>query len=451
MAAQDLIEKLVTVWLSEVDDVQFLTDRCDEYKITVPPQKASNSQYIQKLILRYLTSEDLEKTADQGHSVWAKLFSELGVLLNKGGSKDVKTEIPSASSTLPQDDKDTGEGGGGAKGKVKMDPDVNSDATVPDAPFVTLHKLREFKISGTVDAGKPGTLQYVSLLSQISLGKSAKYTTPEIIYGVIRACPAASNFRTLLESNLNMEMFEFEQLLRSHFRQKSSDDILLELKSLFQEPEQSAYEFCCRAISLRDSLAKASVEEGDAWEGIKLKRRLLRTISTGLKQNSIRLELQPFLTEQSTLNDWEFLDKVSAAEIHEEERLGKVREKEVAVALLASKKQNSSTGSKKQSAAPPAVNSDHEFTKEIQTFNSSVNTLAAKIDQLTTHSDTQGKRIAELEDLLLKLGSSNRNQNNQSGRRFVKKCENCAAQNVSYCVHCFKCGSDGHRRSNCPN
>ena len=141
------------------------------------------------------------------------------------------------------------EGGGGAKMKVKKDPDVNPhDVAVPDAPLVSLHKLREFKISGTVDAGKSGTLQYVSLLSQISLGKSAKYTTPEIIYGVIRACPAASNFRTLLESNLDMKMFEFEKLLRSHFRQKSSDDILLELKSLFQEPEQSAYEFCCRAL-----------------------------------------------------------------------------------------------------------------------------------------------------------------------------------------------------------
>lgn len=450
MAAQDLIEKLVTSWLPDVEDVQFLTDKCDEFKITVPPQKASSSQYMQKLILRFLTSEDLENSADKGQSVWAKFFSEIGLLLKKGSNDDKKaTPTASASGANSDSDSDTAVGGGGAKVKVKTDPDVDVNAIAPVAPLVTLHKMREFKISGTVDAGKPGTLQYVSLLSQISLGKSAKYTTPEIIYGVIRACPAASNFRTLLESNLDMDMQEFEKLLRSHFRQKSSDDILLELKSIFQEPEQSAYEFCCRAITLRDNLAKASLEEGDPWGDVKLKRRLLRTISTGLKQNSVRLELQPFLTEDSILNDWEFLDKVSAAEIREEERLGKVREKEAAVALLSSKKQTSSTGSKKQSATTCAVTSSQEFSKELQTYTSSVNTLAAKIDQLTTHSETQGKRIAELENLLLKLGSSGQ-QNNQN-RRFVKKCDNCVAQNVSFCVHCFKCGSDGHRRSSCPN
>ena len=74
MAAQDLIEKLVTSWLPDVEDVQFLTDKCDEFKITVPPQKASSSQYMQKLILRFLTSEDLENSADKGQHGFCSPF-----------------------------------------------------------------------------------------------------------------------------------------------------------------------------------------------------------------------------------------------------------------------------------------------------------------------------------------------------------------------------------------
>ena len=68
---------------------------------------------------------------------------------------------------------------------------------VQSASNVTFHKLREFKINGVVDGGREGTLQYVSLHSQIKLGEAAHYTSAEIIYGVIRAIPAASSFRTL--------------------------------------------------------------------------------------------------------------------------------------------------------------------------------------------------------------------------------------------------------------
>ena len=467
--AQELIEKLVTQWLPEAE-VDFLTDKCTEFQIVVPPQKAASSQYLQKLILRHLTSEDLENSADQGQGVWSKMFSELGLVLKKGDSKAtgvVKSE-PVSTSPAHQNDDDSdnvsggSSGGGGGKGKGKADANgsgnpVQVDANVSAGSVVSYHKLREFKISGTVDAGKPGTLQYVSLLSQISLGKSAKYTTPEIIYGVIRACPTASNFRTLLESNLTMDIVEFEKLLRSHFRQQSSDDILLKLKSLFQEPDQTAYEFCCKAMSLRDNLAKTSLEEGDPWEDLRLKRRLMRTISTGLKQNSVRLELQPYLSETSTLTDWDFLDKVSAAEIHEDERLGKVKEKEAAIALLSSKNKNSDSSSKAKSCAP-AAKSSPDLSAELKTFTASVNSLNVKIDHLTTNSANQGKRIAELEDLLAQtLGSSggnnvsHGNQNNSQSNRRVFKCQNCTAQNVRFCDHCFKCNESGHKKSDCPN
>ena len=231
----ELLEKLVVQWLPEAE-VAFLIEKCTEFAIQVQNDKADNQQYLVRLISRHLYSEDLENTADRGHSVWLKLFGDLGTSLGKGAPKP---ETPDAN---------THNAGGGALG-------LAAQAAAPNpAGNVTFHKLREFKINGTVDAGKEGTLKYVSLYSQIKLGEAAKYTTAEIIYGVIRAIPAASSFRTLLETNLDIDMADFIKLLRSHYKEQDSDSVLLELKGCYQQPVQSAHDFCCRAIYLRDRL-----------------------------------------------------------------------------------------------------------------------------------------------------------------------------------------------------
>ena len=103
-----------------------------------------------------------------------------------------------------------------------------------------------------------------------------------------------------------MEMSEFIKHLRSHFKEQDSDAALLELKGCYQQPNQGAHDFCCRAIYLRDRLEAIAEEEGSPWSAIKLKKRLFRTIATGLKQNSIKLEIQPYFSEDSMLSDREF-------------------------------------------------------------------------------------------------------------------------------------------------
>ena len=65
-----------------------------------------------------------------------------------------------------------------------------------------------------------------------------------------------------------------------------------------------------------------------------MSKRLYRTIATGIKQNGIKIELQPFLCEDNGLSDREFLEKVTLAEVHEEERLGKVKTKEADTAAM---------------------------------------------------------------------------------------------------------------------
>ena len=259
-------------------------------------------------------------------------------------------------------------------------------------------------------------------------------------------------------------MAEFIKMLRSHFKEQDSDSALLELKNCYQQPNQGAHDFCCRAIFLRDRLQAIAEEEGSPWSQEKLSKRLFRTISTGLKQNSIKLELQPYLSEDSALSDREFLEKVALAEVHDEERLDKIKAKEADIAALHTLKK---TGSASNSASAPsnasakaaksaAAAAGPELSPEIKQFMTSVSTLTAKIDQLTSHASVQSEKIKTLEKMVnesaaplqgpISPGLTSGNRNNT---RRVFKCDNCVAQNVGYCKHCFKCGKDTHKAKDC--
>ena len=113
-----LIEKYITQWLPEAN-VNFLTDLCNQYAINIPDVKLGKHQEVLKLVLRYLSSETLENTADKGASVFMKLFNDLGAELGKGAPK-----------TEPLD--------GGA---------VNNST-------LSYHKLRELKIKAQLMGGK---------------------------------------------------------------------------------------------------------------------------------------------------------------------------------------------------------------------------------------------------------------------------------------------------------
>ena len=116
-----LIEKYVTQWLPEASR-DFLDALCNEFKIIVPQEKIGKHQEVLKLVYRYLSSAELESTDDKGAAVYYKLFNELGQDLGKGKPK-----------VEAHDDS-----GGGSGSETPL----------------TYHKLREFKISGSIDGGK---------------------------------------------------------------------------------------------------------------------------------------------------------------------------------------------------------------------------------------------------------------------------------------------------------
>ena len=345
-----LVEMFVTQWLHEAR-VEFLSDLCEEYGIAIPGPKIGKLQEVLKLVLRHLSSEALEASADGGAAVFLDLFNKLGLELGKGTPKAEPLDVHNGGQNSA----------------------------------VTITKLRELKINGTVDGGKEGTLTYTSLSCQLKQAEAAGYTTAEIIGAVIKAIPSGRSFRSLLESKgTDLGKGDFMKLLRSHFKEKDSAAVLQLLLNCYQEPGQDAHEFCCLAMSLRDSIEALSAEEGNPEDEQVLNKRLYHTIYTGLKQNSIRMELHSEI-KAANLSDVDFLEKVALAEANEAERLDKVKVKTEIAALTLSE---NSARSKKSSAASSAANLPKSASQEPQNkaVESKIDVLLTKIDSSTTVS-----------------------------------------------------------------
>ena len=430
-----LVETFVTQWLPEAD-ADFLTGLCDEFRVIVPDHKAGKHQELLKLVLRYLSSETLEQSPDQGAAVYLKLFSELGTALGKG-------------KVQPKIEPDSAEGGRSA---VPVSPTVRSTYT----------RLQPCKINGTINGGKEGTLSFTSLHCQLLQAEAAHYSLADIIAAVIRAIPAGNSFRDMLEARGEMTRGVFIQLLQSHFKEKDADSVLKELLNCYQKPGQDAHDFCCSAMSLRDRLKMLSEQEGKPWDPDQLRTRLYHAIFTGLKQTSIRMELQSILKEAS-MEDADFLQQVALAEANEKERLSKVSDKTKAEVKAVQAEDSDSKSSGKTVSFKKAGESENKMLAQV----------LAKVEQLSTHTQEQSNKIQELEKRLSTECSRPNPQNfdvtNDGNRQFAGNtgntgyrpqqnwqprrrfygCKKCEEANSSYCNHCFKCGSTDHKKFEC--
>ena len=58
--------------------IDFLLEHATEYGLVVEDDKKDNKPFLLKIVLRYLTSDTVENSADKGAAVFLKLYSELG-------------------------------------------------------------------------------------------------------------------------------------------------------------------------------------------------------------------------------------------------------------------------------------------------------------------------------------------------------------------------------------
>ena len=405
----DKVEEDVLHWLRKVD-LDHLVTITEELQVTIPQEQLGNKLFLIKRIVRYLHSDVVEKLDDQGTSIFLKLHDDLKTIL--GDSPAIKVEEVGKNS--------------------------NPTGSLEDKSVVQLHRLRDFKINGTVGGlDQKDTLSYTSLSFQIAQGKKAGYTFEEIKAAVIKAIKPTSSLRNYLEGRVNMEEKAFIQILRSHYKEQDSAAVFHEMANCVQMSTESELEFCLRAMSMRQRVISLSREEECPFDENLVKKRFFQALFTGLKHNNIRFELQTIL-KAGTISDEDLLQEVSYTSSIEAERINKFKIKsgvnEVSKTMISKDKSSEAK--------------ENENKKKENSIFVEISKLTAKVNELASVRD-------EIRDVKKHLESGNFETNKKSGetrhrQRRIFRCKGCEGVNSNYCNHCFLCGESDHRRNQCP-
>ena len=491
--------------------IPFLLARCGEFGIDVPDEKIADKPYLLKLVMRHLTSDTVENSADQGVALFLKLYNDLG-----GELQAIGAQFKRESNLPPMEGED-----GVARGRID------------GVESLSYHKLRQFKINGTIgDPGQKNCVSFSSLCFQIKQGEKQGYSIGEIYTGIIRAIEAGNPFRDVLE--LEAEDFDRDALLkslRSHFMERDPNTVFNELRTAVQGPNETAHKFCCRCVALKKRVLMMYAAESVAFDEQNLISTFFRTMSTGLRQSNIRNELRQVFRD-ADISDDDLLVEVSLAQANEEERLKKMGEKgknasinkltcgddssdeferasDASSACFSSASEPSQNPGKggRRNNAKSAKNSKQKAQNQTQNTQNAdtflmaeVGKMAAAMEKLSTSNAALTAEVNVLKQLAAKnhtagprappqnngnvlignptLGQNNGNSNlsatapvfsygnnvptptaplfsrpqmrRNRNNRPVYLCQNCIATQSSYCRHCFKCGRDDHKANECP-
>ena len=257
-------------------------------------------------------------------------------------------------------------------------------------------------------------------------------------------------------------MDEIQSLLKSHYSDKDPSDVLEELRQNAQLPGEKANTFVRRAVTLRKRIAKMTDETGCPYDAELLKSTFFKSIFTGLRQNNIRMEIQGLLKSR-TCSDPELLREVTIAQGNEEERIKKTK------ASASVNKVSVDDSSSEESDQQERSKTSKKREAKILT---TVNKLSAQLENKNKQLENQNREIMSLREKVMGQsqqqqqqqqtptpaaaaagapGTSSANRGSRRNRRPFFRCEACEERNSSFCAHCFKCGSDAHKRAECPN
>ena len=420
---EDNTERKVLSVLPLVEEIGILENVAAECKIQVPDAKQGNHKFLLKSIMTYLSSPDLEDLEDQG----AAQFLAVWDLIKDSVHGKFKLEEHSGDENSADENLD-----GNLEGE---------EATLNVAALQKLHRLRDFKINGTIgNAGQKDKLSYSSLSYQIQNGKDRGFSEKEICSAVIRAITPGNMLRTYFESREKLSLKSMIKVLRSHFKEKDATAIFTEMSNATQLGSENELEFCMRVMGLRQKVLSLSKEEDCPYEPKLVQSQFQHALFTGLKHNNIRHELRSVLKGGKKINDEDLLQEISDVMVNETEHSDKIHSAKVKTTVNVVESENS---------APKKEKKTSNLCAEISKLSLQVSELSTlKNDMEQLRSEVKGYK-SELKGH--KEGIGGMFGKNQSGGHRKYMCINCKSTRAPFCNHCFLCGSTEHKRICCPH
>ena len=463
MDAVEVLKEEVLGKLRQVEE-QFLTETCTELGVTIPARKAKRKSALINLIVTHLSSPTVEESDDFGASVLntlkTKLDTELGTPIN-GANGTVKVETtPGQQDQGKQLVKNLTQGKGGTSGVSSTpDPGAGSSTSVAAgqvaAGLVTGSsnsvaagqvnqsgtrfradiKLKEFKIhSGTI--GGENQLDLDEVIYQINEGKALGYGIREIVSGVIRATKPGSSLRKYCQTREDLTFDSLISLLRSHYGTEDSQEMVEEMRRMKQEPAEKVVDYVRRVMAIRNRILEVNKkEEHDIGEAV-VRKACFRTISLGLRRDTIRLQIQQILDDIS-LDDDSVLERISDVAALDKKHLRMLNP---------------------GGAEACNLNTEVFGVNQVNAAQSVDNILLAQVAQsLTAHVNELAAMRTRLDQMEQRWGNQQKSNEGEAAKQkgknvrfnFNMKCANCE-QNKLFCVHCAKCGKEGHKRKDCP-
>ena len=473
-------------------DLEELTEVTEQLKLNVPLSRQGKQSSVMRTIAQHLMSDDVQDDDNGGLDVFQQTLAVMDTLL-AGRSKtvntgEVKDEVAADSGGLGNMN-----GAGSSSGPtvpaqppLSMAPGASHASSIATAavPLTTtttttstapidqlaamllqqltnsvrtsavgqqaavkteVRRLTDFKINGVVGNGE-GQLDYAALMYRIRDGKSKGYKPAEIISGVVAAMKPGSELRKLFESIPEIDEDKFNQLLKGHYDIQSATNILTDLTSCGQEPTQGVREYVAKMIRLKNTLTIVAEEE-NFMNSDMIYETFINSVSVGLRNTAIRLELQPILLRKLPDEDLSYeVNKIVMRDQKHRKMMGEKGVKAGANLLdveeinLAAQK---NTGVTKEDIILEKLDSLGADMKTLATVKEDVKVLGGRMD-------VHDKRLTAIEK---KLGAANAangdaDTNPHKNKRFVK-CEACEREK-KWCNHCNKCGESGHKRKDCP-
>lgn len=279
---------------------------------------------------------------------------------------------------------------------------------------------RQFKIIGQIgEPNQKDKLSYTSLVRQIEAGVDQGFTEKEVQEGVIRAISPGLVLRSYLETYSDLTLNRLRKIIRSHYGVKDTTEMYQSLASLCQGPKESPQAFLIRALDLRQKILFASDEDQNVLKYDKehIQKLFLRTVETGLQDESIRAKLRPYLKDTSIMDE-DLIQQLNAAVSSESERSRKLKSQPKTNVKLSG-----------QASQVSAAKEDSEkVMAAIKEIRSEVESLRTEMKDSKTNDDAR-----------------------QRNRRVQRKslCASCQESGQNSCIHCFICGADNHFAAGC--
>lgn len=458
------------------------------------------------LISNHIQRGELEKLEDKGIADLLHLqdkISELQIAGKAGTSKQVGEQqdeeeerilegIEALQLRLASAQKQNENNKPETRGIKSITPTRQSPQSVVHSPAShPWHK--DFKIAGQIgEPGQKDKLTFSSLARQIEHGLSKGFPELEIVDAVIRAISPGMQLRSYLEGKTNLTLPTLRRILRCHYQEKSATELYKQLTSEVQGVKETPQNFLIRTFDLRQKILFASQESesGLQYDPGLVQKMFLHTVLTGLQNDNIRRDLQPYL-EQADISDELLLERINTACAYETERQNKKKlsgqQRPVTIHSAQSSEapaeKNENPPTQQKSKVSPVVLSQLE---EIKAEMALLKDLKAEVShiresmQQPQHMSRQpppaggvncasgmqfsGQQVQDLaQGYWFTPGIRHRGGTAQYQQRFApqhsfppsnrgqrRKCFGCQQSGAEdYCTHCYRCGSSEHFLAGC--